>query len=216
MIMCCWKTSWCAIPATYYSLMRCTASILIREYLMILMCSLLRFIMKWSTTKHNEILNPVNKFRCVIIRADSFVEVTLPNDWYASVCRSSLNVNQSVQFAFICVEISDSISYNTYKSANCRKDSSWDLPRSLDLQISRSQLDNLRHALKVRTNKINCNGRKRSETHTYELHNDVWRTHTNWNKFHSGPIRQYTQVDVGSCSSLCEEALSTSNIRVLY
>jgi len=36
-----------------------------------------------------------------MIRMDSFVVVTLRNDSYASVCRSSLHVNQSLQFAFI-------------------------------------------------------------------------------------------------------------------
>jgi len=48
-----------------------------------------------------------------MIRVDSFVVVTLRNDLYTSVCRSSLTVNQSLQFAFIRHEISDSISYNT-------------------------------------------------------------------------------------------------------
>jgi len=48
-----------------------------------------------------------------MVRVDSFVVVTLRNDLYASVYRSSLNVNQSLQFAFIRLEISDSISYNT-------------------------------------------------------------------------------------------------------
>ena len=70
----------------------------------------------------------LNKFRCVMIRMDSFVVVTLRFDTCASVCRSSLNINQSLQFAFIRLEISDSISYNTYKFANYRKDSSWDPP----------------------------------------------------------------------------------------
>jgi len=40
---------------------------------------------------------------------NAFVVVTLRNDSYASVCCSSLNVNQSLQFAFIRLEISDSI-----------------------------------------------------------------------------------------------------------
>ena len=48
-----------------------------------------------------------------MIRVDSFVIVTLRNGSYAIVYRSSLNVNQSLQFAFICLEISDSVSYNT-------------------------------------------------------------------------------------------------------
>ena len=55
----------------------------------------------------------LNKFRCVMIRVDSFVVDTLRNDSYASECLSSLNVNQSLQFAFIRLEISDSVSYNT-------------------------------------------------------------------------------------------------------
>ena len=63
------------------------------------------------------------------------------------------------------------------------------------------------HAERIPTNKTNCNGRKRSQTHTYELHNDGWRTHTNGNEFFSGPIRKYTQVDVGGCSSMCELTL---------
>jgi len=48
-----------------------------------------------------------------MIRVDSFVVVTRRHYSYASLCRSSLNVNQSLQFAFMCHEISDSISYNT-------------------------------------------------------------------------------------------------------
>ena len=48
-----------------------------------------------------------------MIRVDSFVVVTLRNDSYASVCRSSLNVNQSLQLDFIRSEISNSVSYNT-------------------------------------------------------------------------------------------------------
>ena len=59
-------------------------------------------------------------------------------------------------------------------------------------------------------NKTNWNGRKRSQTHIYELHNDGRRTHTNWSEFYSGPIRKYTQVDVGGCSSMCEGALEVS------
>jgi len=57
-------------------------------------------------------LKLLNKFRCVMIRVDSFVAVTLHNDLYASVCCSSLKVNQSLKFAFIRLEMSDSISYN--------------------------------------------------------------------------------------------------------
>jgi len=33
----------------------------------------------------------------------------------------------------------------------------------------------LQHAQIYPTNKDNCNGHKRSQTHTYELHNDVRR-----------------------------------------
>ena len=53
------------------------------------------------------------------------------------------------------------------------------------------------HAQKNLTNKTNCNGRKRSQTHIYELHNDGRGTqcHTYGNKF-----------DVGNCSSMCEGA----------
>ena len=134
-----------------------------------------------------------------------------------------------------------SIRYILYKFANYRNDPSWDRPRSLDMQISRSQLDNLRHqtlvdernaneyrlvnvlkhmitngrrniyfqhAQTIPTNKTNWNGCKRSQTHTYELHNDGRQTHTNWNEFTSGPIRKYTQVDVGGCSFMCEGALN--------
>jgi len=46
-----------------------------------------------------------------MIPVDSFVVVTLINDSYTRVCRSSLNVTQSLQFAFFRLEISDSISY---------------------------------------------------------------------------------------------------------
>ena len=35
-----------------------------------------------------------------MIRVDSFVVDTLRNDSYASICRSFLNVNQSLQFCF--------------------------------------------------------------------------------------------------------------------
>ena len=52
MIFCCWKTSWYAKAATYYSLGRLTYSILTREQLMHLMCSLLRFYMKWRTAMY--------------------------------------------------------------------------------------------------------------------------------------------------------------------
>jgi len=48
-----------------------------------------------------------------MIRMDLFVVVSLRNYSYASVCRSSLTVNQSLQFAFIRLELSGSISYNT-------------------------------------------------------------------------------------------------------
>jgi len=34
-------------------------------------------------------------------------------------------------------------------------------------------------------------------THTYELHSDVTRTHTHEGEVYAGPIRKYTQVDVG-------------------
>ena len=47
---------------------------------------------------------------------------------------------------------------------------------------------------------------KRSQPLSYELHNDKRRTHTNVNEFYSG--RQYTKVDVGGCSSMCEGAFS--------
>ena len=42
---------------------------------------------------------------------------------YASVCRSSLNVNQSLQFAFIRLEILDSVSYTTLLFATFRTSS---------------------------------------------------------------------------------------------
>jgi len=51
----------------------------------------------------------LNKFRYVMIRVDSVVVVTLLNDSYTSVYRSSLNINQSLQFAFIRHQISDSV-----------------------------------------------------------------------------------------------------------
>jgi len=84
--------------------------------------------------------NLPKNFRCVKLRVDSFVVGTLRNDSYGSVYRSYLNVNQSLQFnyAFIRLVISDSISYNlcnySLHFANNRKDSSWDLPRSLNIQ----------------------------------------------------------------------------------
>ena len=53
----------------------------------------------------NEKLKTASIFRCVMIRVDSVVVVTLRNDSYTIVCRSSLNVNQSLQFAFIRLEI---------------------------------------------------------------------------------------------------------------
>ena len=65
----------------------------------------------------------LNKFKCDMNRVDSFVVVTLRNGSYASVCRSSLKVNQSLQFAFIHLEISDSVSYNTYLFATFRTSS---------------------------------------------------------------------------------------------
>jgi len=39
--------------------------------------------------------------------------------------------------------------------------------------------------------------RKRSQPHPYELHSDVTRTHTHESEVYAGPIRKYTQVDVG-------------------
>ena len=122
------------------------------------------------------------------------------------------------------------IRYISYTFASYRKDSSWDRPRSLDMNISRSPLDNLRHQTlvmnamrilhdwltywnewwtkllfatffstrsKTPTNKTNWNGRKRSQTRTYKLHNDERRKQTHWKEFYSGPIRKYTLVDVG-------------------
>ena len=56
------------------------------------------------------------------------------------------------------------------------------------------------HAQKIPTNTTNCNRGKRSQAHIYELHNNGRLTHSNWNEFYSGPIRKYTQVDVGGCS----------------
>jgi len=35
------------------------------------------------------------------------------------------------------------------------------------------------HAKENPTNKANCNRRKCSQTHTYEFHRDIRRTHTN-------------------------------------
>ena len=63
------------------------------------------------------------------------------------------------------------------------------------------------HAQTIPTNKTNWNESKRSQTHTYELHNDGRRTHTNWNEIQSDSTRKYMQVDVGGCSSICEGAL---------
>ena len=53
----------------------------------------------------------------------------------------------------------------------------------------------------------NFNGRKRTQAHTYELHTDERRTHTNVSEFYSGPIRKYMQVDVRGSSSMCEGGL---------
>ena len=102
-----------------------------------------------------------------MIRVDLLLIVTLHDNLYVSVCRSSLNVNQSLQFAFIRHEISDSISYNTNKFANCRKDSSWDLLWSLDMQISRPQLDNLQSQTLVDECNVNTIG-QRIETNVNE------------------------------------------------
>ena len=48
----------------------------------------------------------------------------------------------------------------SYKFANYRNDSSWDRPISLDMQIGRSQLDNLRHQTLI--DERNTNARKLS------------------------------------------------------
>ena len=42
------------------------------------------------------------------------------------------------------------------------------------------------------------------KAHTYELHTDERRTHTNVSEFYSGPIRKYMPVDVRGSSSMCE------------
>ena len=64
------------------------------------------------------------------------------------------------------------------------------------------------HSQIIPTNKTNWNERKRSQTHTYELHNDGRRTQ---NEFYSIiGIRKYTQVDVGGCWSMCEGAIQIS------
>ena len=63
---------------------------------------------------------------------------------------------------------------------------------------------------KTPTNKTNWNGRKRSQTRTYKLHNDERRKQTHWKEFYSGPIRKYTLVDVGGYSSVWEEAINTN------
>ena len=44
----------------------------------------------------------LNKFRCVMIRVYSFVVVTLLNDSYATVCRSSLIRHGLVLDRLIC------------------------------------------------------------------------------------------------------------------
>ena len=41
--------------------------------------------------------------------------------------------------------------------------------------------------------------------------NDLKRTFTNVNEFGFSPIRQYAHDDVGSFSSMCEEALACDN-----
>jgi len=68
------------------------------------------------------------------------------------------------------------------------------------------------HAQKIPTNLTYWNGRKRSQTHTYELHNDGWRQHTNGNEFYSGPNRKYTQVDAGCCLAMCDLFLFRRNM----
>jgi len=52
------------------------------------------------------------------------------------------------------------------------------------------------HAQTIPTNKTNWNGRKRSQTHAYELHNDRRRTRTNGDEFHSGHIRKNKRLYV--------------------
>ena len=49
MIICCWKTSWCAIAALYCSFMCCIYSILTSEQQR---CVAYCVYMKWRTTKH--------------------------------------------------------------------------------------------------------------------------------------------------------------------
>jgi len=57
----------------------------------------------------------LNKSRCVMIRVDSFVVATSRNDSYASVCRSSLIVNQSLKFAFIRrIQLATILSYSLH------------------------------------------------------------------------------------------------------
>ena len=75
----------------------CCGVILTREYLMNFIYSLLRFIWNKELLNIMRYSKRLNKFRCVMIRVDSFVVVNHRNDSYARVCRSSLNVNQSLQ-----------------------------------------------------------------------------------------------------------------------
>ena len=49
------------------------------------------------------------------------------------------------------------------------------------------------HGQIIPTNKTDWNGRKRSQTHTYEPQKDGWRTHTTGNDF---CLRSYSQVHI--------------------
>ena len=81
-----------------------------------------------------------------MICVDSFVVITLRNDCMLFVSERQPVVKNRfhsyLNFRFIYLQYV-TIRYISYKFANYRTDSSWDRPRSLDMQISRSQLDNL-------------------------------------------------------------------------
>jgi len=80
----------------------------------------------------------LKKLKCVMIHEDSFVVVTLRNELYASVCRSSLNADQSLQFAFIHhefrIQIDTKPSYSLH-FASYHKKMPCNRPRSLEIQM---------------------------------------------------------------------------------
>ena len=78
--ICSWNASWCAIAATHYSLRRCIYSILTREQLMNLICSLLRYYYKVGQLHYSLCKLPI--FLNVRLHCDNSYRQFVNQAWY--------------------------------------------------------------------------------------------------------------------------------------